>query len=106
MKMASANGQLTSLSQKDETHENIKELQTREILEKTHQTLDGIGDVLPTETDQIEEGDGGCLPKKTDQIVEEDNGYIQVLPDQTNTYITIIKGSIHLSYIYYYYLFT
>ena len=97
--MDSTYGQLTSSSQKDETHENIKELQTYEILEKTHQTLDGVGDVLPTETDQIEEGDGGCLPIKTDQIVE-DNGYIQVLPDQTNTYITIIKGRIHLSYIY------
>ena len=97
--MDSTYGQLTSSSQKDGTHENIKHLQTREILEKKHQTLEGVGDILPTETDQIE-GDGGCLPIKTDQIVEEDNGYIEVLPDQTNTYITIIKGSIHLSYIY------
>ena len=74
----------TCSSQKNKTHENIREQNIREITE---------------ETDKIVERDDDCLPIETHQTVEEKNerkhccGTNRWTCSPPNQYLTLIKGS-------------
>ena len=73
---------LTCSSQKNKTHENIKEHNIRETTE---------------ETDQVLETDHDCLPIETHQTVEGNNNNRKPTPtsptwNPPHQYLTLIKG--------------